>query len=124
MAKHDYYEINEIETPYFKYVLSIGPIDLFYLTLSKEQLTSNLKGLDYYDSDYSNYLNGFKNVDLLESFISGYVSAIEEEPHTIRYMCIPNQNNCDCDLVVIAKISNNGTCFVFSNNRKYLELIK
>lgn len=126
MSEHKYFEINEIPDAPFKYVLSSSPIDYFYLTLSKEQLHKNIKSEIYSDDNDTNYMNinGFRNVDDLEKYIINFVSDIEEKPYTIRYLGIPNPYGCNCELVVIAKIDNNGTCFIFSNNKKYLESIK
>lgn len=123
MTKHNFFSINEIQNAPFKYVLSTGPIDFFYLTLSKEQLYKNIKSEIYSDNEEIN-INGFRNVDDLEKYIIDFVSDIEEKPYIIRYLGIPQHNGCDCELVVIAKISNNGTCFIFSNNKKYLEAVK
>ncbi len=128
MYSHNYYEVNEIKGGgHFKYVLSISPIDFFALTLTKDQIIENIRYENSINGSQDNtkyYLNGFNNIDELEAYISNYIVNIEEKPHTIRYMCTPEMDGGNSlELAVIAKISNNGTCFIFSNNKGYLELI-
>jgi len=117
MAKHDFYEVNRIRRGPFRYVLSIGPIDQFHFSLSKEQLMSNLAN-NFYISN-----SEIAEIEAMESYVIKYIEMIDEAPHIIRYLGIPNDNNNDLDLVVIAKICNNGTCFVFSNDFEYLSFI-
>lgn len=109
--KHNYYEINELEdNKYFKYVLSYEWIDDFTCMLTKDDLKKR-----YFE---------FENVclDDLDRYVKRTVFNIcGEEPHTIGYT-----GNLTCgrlDLVVVAKISNNGTSFIFTNDKEYLEFI-
>ena len=100
MSEHKYFEINKIDNAPFKYILSIGPIDYFQFTLTKQQLTENIKsensdiGINE-DHVCRLNLNGliFDNVNELEKYIIDYVSSIEEKPHTIRYLSIPSPYN-------------------------------
>ena len=129
MYNYNYYGVNKIKSgENFKYVLSISPIDFFALTLTKDQIIENIRNENSIHGSQDNvkhYLNGFNNIDELEEYISNYISNVEEKPHTIRYMCTPELDGGNgMELAVIAKISNNGTCFIFSNNKDYLELIK
>jgi hypothetical protein len=132
MGEFYYNEIKEIEeiegvVP-FKYILSVPPIDFFEYTLSKQQIEKNLEDKEKaycVELDYcAPTINGFKDLNLLEEYISNYVNTIEgDKPHTIRYTSIPDSGG-ECELVIIAKVYNDGTCFIFSNSRKYLELVK
>jgi hypothetical protein len=121
MIEYNNYEIHEVRNTPFKYVLSTTPIDSFEFMLTKEQLIENIKseGVPPYD------INGFDDITSLEDYISNVVmNDIEEKPHTFRYTCIPNSGINNCELVAITKISKTGTCFIFSNNEKYLKLIQ
>lgn len=116
---HDYYEINEIKNGIFKYVLSIGPIDFFHYSLTLHQAIDNLVE----NMECLNLSHGLKEIADAYIYADDFVTKIEEKPHTIRFLSIPRESYSDLELVVIAKISNNGTCFIFSNNRDYLEWI-
>ena len=115
--KFKHYETQTIELP-FKFVSSMSPIDDFSFTLTKVQLVENL-GDDVWGKDGYG-VNGFDNIDDLESYISEFVEKSEGiKPHTVRYTSIPKANGCD--LVVIAKVSKGGICYVFANNEKFLK---
>lgn len=111
-----YYGITELEKSPFKYALVTEPIDFWGYTLSLEQIKENFNK-NYYTRDVI-------NINQAYSFIKKSVTEFEEEPHTIRFTSIPDIEGQSFSLVGLAKISNNGTCFIFSNNKKYLTLIK
>lgn len=116
-----YNEITELAEGPFKYVLVTGSIDSWIFTLEKKQLLNNLRDYYYDNTDY--YEAESIDIDKIESFIINSITNFEQKPHTIRYTSIPSPNSSDCSLVAIAKIYNNGTCFIFSNNKEYLKLI-
>jgi len=118
VEKHELYKVNKIKGGLFNYVLSTGPIDFFEYSLSREQIISNIANSQH-EQDLE--IDHIKNIEI---FVEAYVEKIEETPHTIRYLGVLNPGMNDIELVVIAKISNNGTCFIFSDNLEYLEFIK
>jgi hypothetical protein len=87
--------------------------------LTKEQLISNMTKMhgDGYELDVA-------AIEKIDSFIVDSVTNFEERPHTTRYTSIPTPGSSNCSLVALAKISNNGTCFIFSNHKEYLQLIQ
>lgn len=120
--KITYSGINELENAPFKYAVVTGPMDWWAYSLSAEQIIENLITEGNGETEVlEDAIREF--IDKVE-YIRATVTETEEPPYTIRFVAIPNPDNCDLDLVGIAKIRNNGTCFVFSNNFKYLSLIE
>lgn len=109
-----------------RYFQCIGIIDYFKLSMNKKELILKFMDKeDFMDSDeYNlNILSSFiKEVEDTENKVKEMIFKKEKEhPHTIRYFAMPNPGCCDFDIYVIAKISNNGSTYVFAPNEKYLE---
>jgi hypothetical protein len=114
---------NKIIKAPFNYSLVIEGIDCLYCTLTKQQLVKNLKDDIGEGTNYSHILNGFKTLDDLEHYVNEIINELtDERPHFIRYSCVPCADEIKCDLVVIAKL-NGGSCFIFTDNLKFLEMI-
>lgn len=111
-----YYGITELEKSPFKYALVTEPIDFWGYTLSLKQIQENCN--KNYDTRDNISINEAYN------FIKKSVTEFEEEPHIIRFTSIPDLEGSSFSLVGLAKIWNNETCFIFSNNKRYLSLIK
>lgn len=111
-------EINVIGFNLFKYLLVTGPIDNWGNTMTERQLSES-----QFESDLLGIVDN--NTELgIDNLISSFVFKVaEERPHTIRYTGIPKPDIYDVELVAIAKIYNNGTCFMFSNDFEYLSFI-
>ncbi|MBO0571161.1 hypothetical protein [Clostridium botulinum] len=105
----------------FKYVLEGTQIDFFFSAFSKEQL------IESYREESSRYGYGITFEKKLENnydFVKSTVKEIcGESPHTIRYFSIPRYGWGDMDICALAKIENDGTTFMFTNNREFAEFI-
>lgn len=102
----------------FKYVIEGSPIDFFYTMQSKNSLIQAYCDEQVEDSNFIDNLN--TNYD----FIISTVEKIScEKPTIVRYFSIPRYGYCDMELCAIAKIDNNGTTFMFTNNKDFAEFI-
>lgn len=102
----------------FKYVIDGSPIDYFYTTLSKEDL------IQAYRNEYCCSGEFVENLNANYDFIVSTVERLgHEKPHTVRYFSIPRYGWCDMELCAVAKIDNNGTTFMFTNNREFAQFI-
>lgn len=45
----------------------------------------------------------------------------DEKPHTIRFFSVPNYDGSTFDTYAVAKISNNGSTYIFGNSKELLE---
>ena len=104
----------------FKYVIEGGPIDWFYSTLSKPQLIeANRTENAEFATDGGEFQ---KSVEKNYRFIEDTVLRLSgEKPHTIKYFSIPNYDTCNMEICALAKISNNGTTYTFTNNRQFTD---
>jgi len=107
----------------FKYLIEGSPIDFLFSTFSKKQL------IESYREEASKY--GIESRDefigALESNHEFITSTVEhfsgEKPHTIRYFSIPRYDYCDMEICALAKIQNNGTTFMFTDNIEFADFI-
>ncbi len=118
---NNYFELNELKSGPFKYLLITAPIDSWKYSLTLDQLIANIKMECSWTGE--NEENEIKKILEIKSYIEETVTSIEEKPYIIRYTSIPVPDCFDLELVGMAKIENNGMCFIFSNNKKYLESI-
>lgn len=102
----------------FKYVLQTSPFDFWKATMKPETLTSNDP-----DSYYNEYQDDEIN-KMVDSIIKVISIVEEEEPHTVAFTSIPTPCGDTFELVGLAKISNNGTSYVFSNDIDYIKYLK
>lgn len=103
----------------FKYVIEGTPIDYFYTTFSKEKLIQSYKDeTSTYGMGGSNEFE--KNLEDNYDFVVATVERLSgEKPHTVRYFSIHRYGWCDMEICALAKIDNNGTTYLFTNNREY-----
>lgn len=109
-----------------KYFAELGIIDLFGLSLTGDELKERVK-FDYNDTYGSNAHSFYNNVDMAD--IDNIIKEIKEiirlksgeEPVVIRFFAIPNFTYLGFDLCPIAKISNNGSTFVFASDKEIFE---
>lgn len=99
------------------YFTSIGIIDWFGGCVSLEDMMSNIKRLNHYDSDgYEAELKRMKNIsEVIAKEIGG------ETAHTQEFFAIPNRSDMTMDICAIAKQSNNGETFVVTKNKSFLD---
>jgi hypothetical protein len=106
----------------FKYAVEGSPIDWFYSTLSKPQLieANRTESAEFATTD-----NEFqKTVEKNYRFIEDTVLRLSgEKPHTIKYFSIPDYETCDMEICALAKISNNGTTYTFTNNKQFADFL-
>lgn len=101
----------------------IGIIDLFGLSLSKEELKERIEfdSKDTYGSHFHSFCNQTSCSDIDNAFeeIKQIIKRrTGEEPGVIRFFAIPDFDYTYFRLYAIAKISNNGATFVFSNDSR------
>ena len=98
---------------HFKYVIARSPIDSFKLAFDILGLLRAIPSDDALESVVSVYN--------LHGFINGYVySNSGELPNKIRFFSIPSiGESCEMELCALAKIENNGTTYVFTNNEYF-----
>lgn len=95
-----------------RYYAELGIIDFFELSMTSEQIIDNF--------------NGSSNIE--KEIIEGCVTEIEkfieektgEKPHTVRFFTIPDFSYNGFCIGAVAKISNNGSTFVFCKYSNYL----
>lgn len=96
-----------------QYYSEIGIIDFFDGTMTARQFANTL-------GEYAQY----KAEDILgcEEEIKSFVEErTGEKPHTVKFFGIPDNSYGMFRIACVAKISNNGSTFVFSSNAKYLK---
>jgi hypothetical protein len=103
----------------FDYALMFEIIDFFSGTLTADELQiQKIKETDSTD------LNSIKKmIDESKSQIDSYVYSQEKEvPFLIRYFGIPQIGEYETNICAVAKVTNNGTTYLFSNNYDFLKL--
>jgi len=102
----------------FKYVLQTSPFDFWKATIPPESLIGDENDKYYEEYGKEEINNMIKTMKNVINFIEG------EEPHTVAFTSIPMPSGDLFELVGLAKISNNGTSFVFCNDLNYLKYLK
>lgn len=102
-----------------KYYSEVGIIDFFELAMSPDELKRKI-------DPKNNYMVGcefnINDVDVCVKKIKEIIySETHEEPHTIKFFSIPNFDYNNFDIGCVAKISNNGSTYIFVNDKKYIE---
>lgn len=106
----------------FKYVYCNSPIDYFHGTMSKDELIENAD-FSFVNGEDVRRLEFAKEVEEMCGYIRGWIDKDAGElPHTIQFFSIPNFDNAEMDICAMAKISNNGTTYMFTNNEKFYTL--
>jgi len=107
----------------FKYLIEGSPIDYFYTAFSKEMLIQSYKNETSEDGSGDSKVFE-ENLNDNYDFIVSTVERISgEKPHTIRYFSIPRYGWCDMEICALAKIDNNGSTFMFTNNKEFAKFI-
>jgi hypothetical protein len=83
----------------FEYLIECTPIDDF----------GGMKDID--DKNLLNYINEV------------VFNRSKEQPHTAKHFYSPNFECFDTDFCVIAKIYENGTTYIFTNNKHFADFI-
>lgn len=104
----------------FEYMLEGAILDFFPLTIDSNSL-KNLLTKKYLGYSY-NYNEANEYVDEVVSQINNEIfRKSKEKPLNIRFFSIPDFDWMTMQLCAVAKIDNNGTTFVFSNNYNFLK---
>lgn len=107
----------------FKYLIEGTPIDFFFSTFSKQQLLESFKK-ESSRLGVGESLKFEKDIEENAAYIEAIVKKIANEtPHTIEYFSIPRYAWCDMEICALAKIQNNGTTFMFTNNKEFADFI-
>lgn len=106
-------EYEKIKKLKLKYYSEIGIIDYFECTMTSEQMVDNL---DEYSEYTAEDIYGCE-----EEIKKSIEEKTGERPHTVRYFGIPDNSYGMFRVACVAKISNNGSTFVFSSDRDYFE---
>ncbi|PPK45262.1 hypothetical protein [Clostridium algidicarnis] len=112
-----------------RYYACVGIIDFFELTMDRTEVAIKLTDNSKHSFDNEvNVIGSSYSVDIMsrlekvEERVREIIFENEKEyPNTIRYFPIPNLDYCDFDVCVVAKISNNGSTYIFSPNERYLQ---
>ena len=103
----------------FRYHKELGIIDWFFGTLTKDELIKAYKE-DFEASGLSAFV---KEMDEKELGIISTIQAEENEaPHTIRYFVIPDFSGFIMEVSAVAKISNNGSTYLFTDNEQLMDM--
>jgi len=110
-------------------MVACGPVDFWEGCMTAEELLLNIcsyrgylaippfdvVGFDSLEEERLNISKKLAFVEhaILESFYS------DEKPHTIRFFAIPDPSNGNTEICCVAKVSNNGITFVFTNNLNF-----
>lgn len=104
------------------YYLEIGIIDFFGITFSPEELKNKI---DIEDCETIGNILTSEDIDICVDEIRRIIHLeTKEEPHTIQFFAIPNPSYNTFDIGCVAKIMNNGSTYMFSNNKEYLQVYK
>lgn len=111
-----------------QYYAELGIIDFFGLSLSKDDLKARVN-FDFEDSYGSNQHSFYQRIDIAD--VDDMVEEIKqiikentgEEPVVVRFFAIPDFEYLGFNLCPIAKITNNGSTFVFSKDIKIFECL-
>ena len=128
--KISYTNINELLFFPYKYMVVCGPIDNWEgCFFPFEEYTFNISVIDG-DADKTFTMESFQRTtdkdiadyrDKVDKAVQLIESIEAEKPHTIGFIHVPNFEYYCMDEVMMCKISNNGTTFVFSNNLSFMK---
>lgn len=106
-----------------KYYAAMSPIDFFKLSMDRNELLIKLSSQeDYIEKEKGVLVKKANELDELEKRIDDIIYKNEQEhPHTIRYFAIPDFDYAMFRVGVVAKISNNGTTYVFAHDKGIIE---
>jgi len=111
------YEIKDLgKGKPFRYVLSTYPVDDFTFALSFEEI------IRMYMKTWRDCSEEYNDLKLKFDFMENIVCRQGENISSTHFF--PVMGGVEgFDVAGIVKVSNNGTCFIFSNRIEYLELI-
>lgn len=106
------------------YYIYSGIIDNFNFTLSKEEAFKSYVYDNIYlgVSDVNDAIEFRKRLEKLEEIVKATIYKEEKEyPCIIRYFGIPGYECYEVLLCVVAKVNNNGSTYIFSEDKEFLE---
>lgn len=111
-----------------RYYAELGIIDLFGLSLSESELKERVK-FDDQDSCGSQWHSFYENMNIsdIDAMVNEVKNIIKKEtgevPCVVRFFAVPDFEYLGFILYPIAKITNNGSTFVFSKNKSLFEYL-
>lgn len=108
---------------FFEYHGEFGIIDWFFGTMTKDELLASYRSIAC-GREYEKALDDLtSSLDAKEQYIIRTINAEQKEkPHTIRYFCIPDFDNLTTTISAVAKISNNGTTYLFTDDKDLYDM--
>lgn len=100
------------------YYAEMGIIDFFGLTLSRDEIVARME-----NEEFEKYSTGYNKVTAedIDTAILKITEIVKmetnEELHTIRFFGTPSFADLSFDLGCVAKISNNGSTFLFAKDK-------
>jgi len=110
-----------------RYYSELGIIDYFGLTLSVDEMKGRLKEVSPFGSNLALGYGVFESEDIdiaVEEIKSLIDKKWGESPHTVRFFGVPDFDGLNFKLCAIAKIENNGSTIIFSENKKILQFLE
>lgn len=111
-----------------RYYSELGIIDLFGLSLSKEELKERIE-FDFHDT-YGSARHSFyeeintSDIDDMIDEIKNIIKADSgENPIIVSFFAVPDFGELGFNLCPIAKILNNGSTYVFSKDKNIFEYL-
>ncbi len=102
-----------------KYYAEVGIIDSFELAMSPDELKRKIDPKNDFILGCEFNMNDVD--DCVEKIKAIIYNETREEPHTIKFFSIPNFDYGNFDIGCVAKISNNGSTYIFVNDEKYIK---
>lgn len=110
-----------------KYYSELGIIDYFGLTLTANELKERLEEASPFGSNLDLGYGVFESDDI-DIAVEEIKNLIDEKwgepPHTVRFFGVPDFGDLNFTLCAIAKIENNGSTIVFSENKKIIQFLE
>lgn len=105
------------------YYICSGIIDFFCFTLTKEEVKKNyVYEIAFTSPTYEEIIEFEEKLDKLEKDIINTIYKEQKEyPYIIRYFGLPNFDQLKVELCAVAKISNNGSTYIFSEDKSFIE---
>lgn len=101
----------------FKYYFEGTQIDFFSGAMTKEQLIESLE---------KDYISSSSESIIEDNYSFVYEKVLEiskEQPHTIRYFSIPRYGYGDMEICALAKVHNDGSTYMFTNDKNIAKFI-
>lgn len=103
-----------------RYYADVGIYDFFELTMDLDELKKRATPEEEFENKNRDFCYGFTSKDIdncIEAVKQIVFQESGEKPHTIRFFAMPIIKNENFYLGCVAKIVNNGTTYMFTNDK-------